>query len=79
MAELYLLHILVPLGHLDEARELVSGDVGRNTFTEEQQRKALDVVEEISRQNQEGLMSPEGTPDSGAGESQPNSIQSILL
>uniref|UniRef100_A0A3B5MJG6 Peroxisomal biogenesis factor 26 n=1 Tax=Xiphophorus couchianus TaxID=32473 RepID=A0A3B5MJG6_9TELE len=75
VAELYLLHILVPLGHLDEARELVGGDVGRNTFTEEQRRKALDVVEEISRQNQEGLMSPEGTPDSGAGESQPNSIQ----
>uniref|UniRef100_A0A3B5M845 Peroxisome assembly protein 26 n=1 Tax=Xiphophorus couchianus TaxID=32473 RepID=A0A3B5M845_9TELE len=78
VAELYLLHILVPLGHLDEARELVGGDVGRNTFTEEQRRKALDVVEEISRQNQEGLMSPEGTPDSGAGESQPNSIQTVF-
>ncbi|PWA30196.1 hypothetical protein CCH79_00014978 [Gambusia affinis] len=79
VAELYLLHILVPLGHLDEARELVSGDIGHNTFTEEQRRKALEVVEERSRQNQEGQINPEETPDSGAGESQPVSTQRSLL
>uniref|UniRef100_A0A3B3YVN5 Peroxisome assembly protein 26 n=1 Tax=Poecilia mexicana TaxID=48701 RepID=A0A3B3YVN5_9TELE len=75
VAELYLLHILLPLGQLDEAREFVSGDFGRSTFTEEQRRKALDVVEEKSRQNQEDPINPEETPDPGAGQSQPDSTQ----
>ncbi|KAJ0056868.1 hypothetical protein NL108_000656, partial [Boleophthalmus pectinirostris] len=44
--ELYLLHILIPLGHLEEARELIQGRVGSNTLTEEQRRTALDIVEE---------------------------------
>ncbi|XP_054876412.1 peroxisome assembly protein 26 [Poeciliopsis prolifica] len=79
VAELYLLHILLPLGHFEEARELVSGDFGRNTFTEEQRQTALDVVEEKSRQNQEDPINPDETPDSGDGESQPDSNQRSIL
>lgn len=36
VTELYLLHILVPLGHMTEARELVFGEVGGIAFTEDQ-------------------------------------------
>ncbi|KAM7367221.1 hypothetical protein PAMP_015138 [Pampus punctatissimus] len=53
VAELYLLHILVPLGHTDEARELIAGEVGSGTFTEDQRQTALDIVEEKEHQNKE--------------------------
>ncbi|XP_029969295.1 peroxisome assembly protein 26 [Salarias fasciatus] len=53
VAELYLLHILVPLGHLEEARALVTGEIGSDTFTEDQRRTALEVVEEKERDMQE--------------------------
>lgn len=46
VAELYLLHVLLPLGHIEEAREMVVGEVGSCVFTEEQRQMALDVVEE---------------------------------
>ncbi|XP_061523189.1 peroxisome assembly protein 26 isoform X1 [Phycodurus eques] len=46
VAELYLLHVLVPLGHTDQARELVVGEVGSATFTEEQRQTALDIIKE---------------------------------
>lgn len=49
VAELYLLHILVPLGHLEEARELVTGEISAAAFTEEQRCTALEVVEEKER------------------------------
>ncbi|KAJ0012580.1 hypothetical protein NQD34_016913 [Periophthalmus magnuspinnatus] len=59
--ELYLLHILIPLGHLEEARELIQGRVGSCTLTEEQRHTALDIVEEKELQN-----NPAQKPSSGS-------------
>lgn len=53
VAELYLLHILVPLGHSEEARVLVTGQVGSIAFTEGHRRTALEVIEEKERDTQE--------------------------
>ncbi|CAN9508405.1 unnamed protein product [Ophioblennius macclurei] len=53
VAELYLLHILVPLGHLEEARELVTGEIGCGAFTEDQRLTALEVIGEKEREMQE--------------------------
>ncbi|XP_061815563.1 peroxisome assembly protein 26 isoform X1 [Nerophis lumbriciformis] len=53
-AELYLLHVLLPLGCTDLAREFVVGEVGSVTFTEEQKQTALDIIEEeVERQKHE--------------------------
>lgn len=52
VAELYLLHVLVPLGHKDEAVELIDGEVGSCAFTKDQRQTALDVVEEKEPRNQ---------------------------
>ncbi|KAJ8007134.1 hypothetical protein DPEC_G00114400 [Dallia pectoralis] len=46
VAELYLLHILVPLGRTTEAREFVLGEVGTLAFTEDQKQTALDITED---------------------------------
>lgn len=59
VAELYLLHVLVPLGHRDEALELIHGEVGSCAFTEDQRQTALDVVEEKERENFEPPVNPE--------------------
>lgn len=64
VAELYLLHVLVPLRHRDEALELIFGDVGQAVFTEEQRQTALDVVEEKEGQNGELPLNPGISPDS---------------
>lgn len=64
VAELYLLHVLVPLGHRDEAVELIVGEVGSNAFTEDQRQTALDVVEEKERQNQEPPLNPRNSLNS---------------
>lgn len=64
VAELYLLHVLVPLGHTDEAVELIAGEVGSNAFTEDQRQTALDVVEEKQRQNLEHPLNPGNSPNS---------------
>ncbi|XP_078098712.1 peroxisome assembly protein 26 isoform X1 [Sander vitreus] len=64
VAELYLLHVLVPLGHGDEALELIVGEVGSVAFTEDQRQTALDVVEEKERQNQELPLNPGTSPNS---------------
>ncbi|XP_051248234.1 peroxisome assembly protein 26 [Dicentrarchus labrax] len=58
VAELYLLHVLVPLGHRDEALELIVGEVGGSAFTEDQRQAALDVVEEKEQQKQEPPLNP---------------------
>lgn len=58
VAELYLLHVLVPLGHVEEAQELIVGEVGSAAFTEEQRQTALEVVEEKEQQNQEPPVNP---------------------
>ncbi|XP_059182038.1 peroxisome assembly protein 26 [Centropristis striata] len=56
VAELYLLHVLVPLGHRDEALELIHGEVGSAAFTEDQRQTALDVLEE--KESQETPLNP---------------------
>ncbi|KAK5848951.1 hypothetical protein PBY51_008630 [Eleginops maclovinus] len=64
VAELYLLHVLVPLGDRDEALQLIHGDVGSFAFTEDQRQTALDVVEEKERRNEELPPDPGIRPDS---------------
>ncbi|XP_070785321.1 peroxisome assembly protein 26 isoform X2 [Enoplosus armatus] len=64
VAELYLLHVLVPLGHRDEALELIDGEVGCGAFTEDQRQTALEIVEEKERQNQEPPLNPRIGPNS---------------
>ena len=64
VAELYLLHVLVPLGHTDEAVGLIAGEVGGNAFTEDQRQTALDVVEEKRQQNLERPLNPGNSPNS---------------
>lgn len=49
--ELYLLYVLIPLGHFEEARELIQGRVGICTLTEEKRKTALDIVEQKVLQN----------------------------
>lgn len=66
IAELYLLYVLVPLGHKDEAVELIVGEVGSFAFTEDQRRTALDVVAEKERQDQEASEEPVATPNNEA-------------
>lgn len=60
VAELYLLHVLVPLGRRDEALELILGEVGSGAFTEDQKQTALQVVEE----NREPPLDPGISPNS---------------
>ncbi|XP_037552120.1 peroxisome assembly protein 26 [Nematolebias whitei] len=72
VAELYLLHVLVPLEHLEEARELISGELGLAVFTDDQRQTALDVVEEKALQKEESSLNPAVTPDSeSAGHASP--------
>lgn len=64
VAELYLLHILLPLGHGEEARELIVGEVGSAAFTEDQRQTALEVMEEKERRDQEAPSNPNVSPSS---------------
>ncbi|XP_058481584.1 peroxisome assembly protein 26 [Solea solea] len=66
VAELHLLHVLVPLGHTDEARQLIVGEVGGGAFTEDQRRTALSVVEEKEQQNGEPPPNPDTDSESSA-------------
>lgn len=45
VAELYILHVLLPLGQTAEAKELLTDDVGQVAFTEAQRQTALTVLE----------------------------------
>lgn len=62
--ELFLLYILIPLGHLEEARELIQGREGICTLTEEQRRTALDIVEQKVLQNNVPLYPTSSTESS---------------
>lgn len=52
VAELYLLHVLVPLRCREEAEELILGEVGSSIFTEQQRQTALELLEGKEPQNQ---------------------------
>ncbi|TSZ83227.1 Peroxisome assembly protein 26 [Bagarius yarrelli] len=45
VAELYILHVLLPLGGTAEAKELLTDDVGQVAFTETQRQIALTILE----------------------------------
>ena len=78
VAELHLLHVLVPLGLGDEALQLISGQVGGAAFTEEQRQTALFVVEEAERQKRELPLNPDISPNSEISE-HPASTQGIYI
>ncbi|KAM6961807.1 peroxisome assembly protein 26 [Tautogolabrus adspersus] len=63
VAELYLLHVLVPVGQEDEALELIMGEVGSTAFTEDQRQAALEVLEEKEKQHEEAPLDPGLSPD----------------
>lgn len=52
VAELYLLHVLVPLRYREEAEELILGEIGSSVFTEDQRQAALELLEEKEQENQ---------------------------
>ncbi|KAJ8381960.1 hypothetical protein SKAU_G00027380 [Synaphobranchus kaupii] len=61
VAELYLIHVLLPLGQLVDARELVLGEVGGAAFNEDQRQTALVIVESQEGHSQ-GRQSPSACP-----------------
>ncbi|XP_024142805.1 peroxisome assembly protein 26 [Oryzias melastigma] len=75
VAELYLLHVLVPLGHFKEAREFIAGEVGAAAFAERQQA-ALDIVEEKAQQSQEAALRSGIHPGSSE---HPNSVTDVVI
>ncbi|XP_063048474.1 peroxisome assembly protein 26-like, partial [Engraulis encrasicolus] len=64
VAELYLLHVLIPLGLAEEAQRLVSEEVGNVAFTTEQRQVALDLLE---RQKQTEGRTPSSNPGTEEG------------
>lgn len=79
VAELYLLYVLVPLGHRDEAVKLIVGEVGSFAFTEDQRRTALDVVEEKERQNREANEDPVASPSTESTSPHRGSIFDFII
>lgn len=51
VSELYLIHILIPMGHTTEALELLESNVGRVAFTEEQRQAARSLVDFQNEKN----------------------------
>ncbi|XP_057711615.1 peroxisome assembly protein 26 [Corythoichthys intestinalis] len=73
VAELYVLHILLPLELSDQAREMVTGEVGSTAFTETQRQTALAIIDEESRKKV-----PDVNTDCGLFDKRP-SIKGSLL
>ncbi len=63
VAELYFLHILVPMGLTAEALEMLETDVGRVAFTDEQRQAARSLV---YSQNEKNAASSSTNPESVA-------------
>lgn len=63
VAELFLLHVLLPLGRTNAALELIHGDVGGSAFNEEQRRAALELVEETQQRREDPPPEPRADPD----------------
>ncbi|XP_048011322.1 peroxisome assembly protein 26 [Megalobrama amblycephala] len=64
VAELYFLHILVPMGHMTEALEMLESDVGRVAFSDEQRQAARSLVD---IQNEKNAASSNSNPESVEG------------
>lgn len=52
VAELYLLHVLVPLRSREEAEELILGEIGSSIFTDPQRQTALELLEEKEQRDE---------------------------
>lgn len=63
VAELYLLHILLPLGQKCAALELIHGDVGSSVFTEDQRQAALELLEDKQQPSEEPSPNPHTSPE----------------
>lgn len=46
VAELYILHVLLPLGRTTEAKQLLMDDVGQAAFTEDQRQAAFTMLDD---------------------------------
>uniref|UniRef100_A0A8C7ZL52 Peroxisome assembly protein 26 n=1 Tax=Oryzias sinensis TaxID=183150 RepID=A0A8C7ZL52_9TELE len=77
VAELYLLHILVPLGRFEEAREFIASEVGGIAFAERKQA-ALNIVEEKAQQSQEAALRSGIHPGSEIS-AHPNSVKDAII
>uniref|UniRef100_A0A8C7WRJ3 Peroxisome assembly protein 26 n=1 Tax=Oryzias sinensis TaxID=183150 RepID=A0A8C7WRJ3_9TELE len=77
VAELYLLHILVPLGRFEEARQFIAGEVGGIAFAERKQA-ALNIVEEKAQQSQEAALRSGIHPGSEIS-AHPNSVKDAII
>lgn len=64
VAELYFLHILVPMGHTTEVLEMLESDVGRVAFSDEQRQAARSLVD---IQNEKNAASSNSNPESVEG------------
>lgn len=58
VSELYLLHILIPMGRTTEALELLESDVGQAAFTEERRQAARSLVE-LQKEKNATLTNPD--------------------
>ncbi|XP_056089404.1 peroxisome assembly protein 26 [Rhinichthys klamathensis goyatoka] len=63
VAELYFLHILVPMGHTTEALEMLESNVGRVAFSDEQIQAVCSLVD---IQNEKNAASSNSNPESVA-------------
>lgn len=63
VAELYFLHILVPMGHTTEALEMLESDVGRVAFSDEQRQAVCSLVD---IHNEKNAASSNSNPESVA-------------
>ena len=79
VAELYLAHVLVPLGHMEEAREFILGVVGNVAFTEVQKQTALDFLEEKEHQILEPSPSPSHVTETTALTTTPQGHSQISI
>lgn len=55
VAECYLLHVLLPLGRIEEARQLLSSNIGQTAFTADQRLVALDLIESHNKPQETDL------------------------
>ncbi|GAA6082593.1 peroxisome assembly protein 26 [Tachysurus ichikawai] len=63
VAELYILHVLLPLGQTTEAKELLMDNMGQVAFTEAQRQTALTILEDHdAKKKKHSYPNPEPVP-----------------
>ncbi|XP_056311102.1 peroxisome assembly protein 26 [Danio aesculapii] len=67
VAELYFLHILLPMGHVTEALEMLESDLGLVAFTDEQRQAARSLVDIQNQKNASSSSSSNTNPDTVDG------------